>query len=59
MSISKSKIETIKNEINEKEAKIKSLDDTLFETCGSQDLDSDISIVETEIEELQESRGKL
>jgi len=59
LSISKSKIETIKNEINEKEAKIKSLDDTLFETCGSQDLDSDISIVETEIEELQESRGLL
>ncbi|CAK8686844.1 unnamed protein product [Clavelina lepadiformis] len=47
----------ILKQLKDKEARHNQLDETIFELCGSQDLDNNITVLEKEIKEMQGSKG--
>ena len=47
----------VNGQVDEKRKRVESLDESLFEVCGSQDLDEGIGELEVTMSELQESKG--
>lgn len=47
------------NELKKKEAQLSCHEAKLFDVCGSQDFDSDLSKLQDEIEKSSKQRGKL
>ena len=45
-------------QIKQKRTRSSELDETLFEVCGSQDIDQDLTTLETDIKRLQGKKGK-
>ena len=53
----RAKRDMLSAQTKEKQERISNLDETLFEICGSQDLNDEITIIKEEIDELQETKG--
>jgi len=45
--------------MKQKRTRSSELDETLFEICGSQDIEQDITMLETDIKKLQGKKGKM